>query len=94
MKLDINIGSIWTMLVGTALAIVYMFNTFVTVSEFESLATDLQYDQYYDFLIKRENALADGNQVFAEEISRRMERLRAKICKVDPEWERCDGSTE
>ena len=82
------------MLVGTALAIVYMFNTFVTVSEFESLATDLQYDQYYDFLMKRDEALVDGNIVFAEELSRRMERLRAKICKADPDWERCDGRTE
>ena len=93
MKLDINMGSIWTMLVGTALAITYMFNTFVTTSEFEAYVVEAYYDSYYELLDRVEEEKEEGNQAFVIELSRRLERLKAKICASDPEWERCKGET-
>ena len=47
MKLDLNIGSLWTMIVGTALAIVYMFNTFVTSAEFQEYITEEYYESCF-----------------------------------------------
>lgn len=90
MNLDINMGSIWTMLVGTAIAIVYMFNTFVTNATFTEFQTDIHYIQFYELLAQSEHAQEDGHPALAAELRRQMERLRAKICEEDPEWERCD----
>ncbi len=79
------------MLAGTALAIVYMFNTFVTAAAFDDFKTDIYYSQYYELLEKKVNAEAKGQDGLAEELSRQLERIKAKICEEDPEWERCDG---
>ena len=78
------------MLVGTALAITYMFNTFVTAAEFEKYVVEEMYDSYYQMLDRVHEAEAKGNEELAKEFSRRLERLKAKICEADPEWERCD----
>ena len=94
MKLEhINIGSIWTMLTGSILCVVYMFNTFATAADVEkkvgALELSISYGQYYDRLDDRDEAVDEGNAALAEEYERQMERLRAKICEADPEWERC-----
>lgn len=52
---------------------------------------DQWYGQYYDRLDDRDESIEEGNDALAAEYERQMERLRAKICEVDPEWERCDG---
>ena len=90
MSIDINMGSIWTMIAGTAVAIVYMFNTFVSAATFSEFQTDIYYIQFYELLEKQEHALEDGHPELAAELARQMERLKAKICEADPEWERCD----
>ena len=112
MKLDLNTGSIWTMITGIALTIVYAFNSFVGADENDKFhvliaaandqyhetqeqstsefRTDIYYSQFYELLEKREAALRNGNTEFANELARQMERLKAKICKQDPDWERCD----
>ena len=77
------------MIVGTAIAIAYMFNTFVTAREFQEYITEAFYDSYYEILDRMEEAEAKGNHELAKEFSRRLEKLRAKICEQDPEWERC-----
>lgn len=92
MNFDINMGSIWTMLAGTAVAVVYMFNTFVSAATFNEFQTDIFYIQYYELLEKKAHAEEDGHEGLAEELDRQMERLRAKICEQDPEWERCTGN--
>ena len=50
----------------------------------------MAYGQYYDRLDDRDESLAEGNHELAAEYERQMERLKAKICEHDPEWERCD----
>ena len=80
------------MIVGTAIAIAYMFNTFVTVSEFQEYITEAFYDSYYELLDRKEVAEEKGNDELAKEFSRRLEKLKAKICEQDPEWERCNRS--
>lgn len=87
--MDINIGSIWTMLVGTAVAIVYMFNTFVTASEFESYVVEDMYENYYVLVDKRQDALTKGSADAVALLERRMIRLKVKICSIEPEWEEC-----
>lgn len=83
-KINIGIG-------GTvAAAIVWVYATFATAAEVEDLRTDIAYGQYYDRLDDRDESLAEGNEELAAEYERQMERLKAKICESDPEWERCD----
>jgi len=94
MKLEhVNIGSIWTMIVGTALGIVYMFNTFATAADVEKKVGELElaisYGQYYDRLDDYDEAIAEDNGKLAEEYKRQMERIKAVICEHDPKWERC-----
>lgn len=60
-------------------------------SDFQGLALDIWYGQYYDRLDDYEEALAEGRDRLALEYKRQMEKIAAKICKRDPEWERCDG---
>lgn len=92
--MDVNIGSIWTMIVGTAAAVVYMFSNFVSFNEFNSLYVNVMYDSFYELLDQRADATEDGNEDLARELGRRMEQLKAKICKIDPDWERCNQTEE
>jgi len=80
-------------LVGvTASAVVWMFTQFASASEVEAIAVDVAYGQYYDRLDDYDEAVSEGNTALAAEYARQMERLKAKICEADPEWERCDDS--
>ena len=101
MAIDINIGSIWTMLTATVLAMVYVFTTFATaddlktvqeanVREVEEVKLSIWYGQFYDRLDDRDEAVDEGNVELAKEYKRQMEKLRAQICEQDPQWERCD----
>ncbi len=95
MKIDVGLSTIWTMLAGTVLAVVYMFNTFATASDLQELATDIYYDQYYDLRdsIREIEKHEDPDEEYVRELERRLERIKAKICYAEPEWERCDGSS-
>ena len=86
---NINIGSIWTMLVATAIAITYMFNTFVTAGEFEQYVVEDYYENYYRLEDRLAKAERQEDEERVREYQRSMERLVAKICKVDPEWIHC-----
>jgi hypothetical protein len=95
MKLDqINMGTIWTMMTGLVLCVMYMFNTFATAADVEKKVNELElainYGQYYDRLDDYDEAMAEGNEDLAKEYKRQMERVKAKICEADSEWERCD----
>jgi hypothetical protein len=74
----------------TASAVVWMFTQFASASEVEAIAVDVAYGQYYDRLDDFDEATSEGNVSLAAEYARQMERLKAKICEADPEWERCD----
>jgi hypothetical protein len=82
----LNFGLIST----TAAVVVWVFATFASAAEVEEIKIDIAYGQYYDRLDDRDEAVAEGNPVLAREYERQMERLKAKICEADPEWERCD----
>lgn len=75
----------------TASAVVWMFTQFASASEVEAIAVDVAYGQYYDRLDDYDEAISEGNTALADEYARQMERLKAKICEADPEWERCDN---
>lgn len=96
MKLDINMGTIWTMLAGTVMAVIYMFNTFATASDLQELAIDLYYDSYYELYDRIQDHAndEDTDEAYIRELERRLERIRSKICLEEPEWERCSGNPE
>lgn len=93
------------MVAGTAAAVVWMFTqfapltmvqeleeqhkNFVSSEQFEEYVVEELYDSYYQLLDREAAAIASGNLALAQEFARRMEKLRAKICEADPEWERC-----
>jgi len=87
--MKIEMGVIWAMITGTAVAIVYMFNNFVSAATFTDFQTDIYYVQFYELLEKKADAEDEERWELAEELQRQMERLKAKICEEDPEWERC-----
>ena len=104
----INIGLVWTAITTTVSALFWMMSAFASagdlaelearvaamapMSEVQEIQIDVAYGQFYDRLDDYEEALDEDRQELADEYKRQMERLRAKICKVDPEWERCDDS--
>lgn len=86
------------MITGTAGAIValfaYMSTNFVAVDEFNQMSVEVFYGQYYDNLERIEAAQRAGNEQRVRELTQRNEKLRAKICKVEPEWERCQNRSD
>ena len=86
----INLGLMWTAVTTTIAAVLWMFATFATAAEVEQIQLDIAYGQYYDRLDDYEEAKAEGREELAKEYKRQMERLKAKICAKDPEWERCE----
>jgi hypothetical protein len=85
-----NLPGIWTMLAGTVIAVVYMFTTFVTVADFNELSVEVYYSQFYDTIDRLKEAENAGENEYSLELERRLERLKAKICAIEPDWERCD----
>ena len=86
---DFNISSLWAIITGTVLAVVYMFNTFASAEDVKALELQIAYGQYYDRLDDYEEARDEGREELAREYARQMEQIKAVICEEDPEWERC-----
>lgn len=86
----INLGLMWTAITSTVGAILWMFATFATAAEVDDIKLQVLYGQYYDRLDDLDESLDEGNEELAREYERQMERIRAAICEMDPEWERCD----
>lgn len=80
---------IWGAITGTVTAVLWMFATFASAAEVDAIRMDIAYGQYYDRLDDYEEALDEGRQELANEYKRQMERLKAQICKKDPDWKRC-----
>lgn len=93
MKGLINIGMIWTVLAGTAGGMVYVSNAYVSTVQFKQFAVEIYYDQYYEVEDRIRRALEEEDFERARELGRRLERLRAKICDVEPQWVRCSESS-
>ena len=87
----INLGLIWAAITTTVTAVLWMFATFASAAEVNEIKLDIAYGQFYDRLDDYEEALDEGREELAAEYLRQMERLRAMICRSDPEWERCKG---
>ena len=86
----INLGLMWTAITTTVGAILWMFATFATAAEVDDIKLQVLYGQFYDRLDDRDESRDEGNEELAQEYERQMERIRAAICEMDPEWERCD----
>lgn len=95
----------WSMFVGVIVAISVAFGTFATTGdigkleaehsnmvtsvEFNEFSIEVYYRSYYDTLDRIYHAKANGQDALAQELERRLEQIRAKICALEPEWERC-----
>jgi len=100
----------WTMFAGVVCAIAFAFATFaktadvnrlqlehgnmVTTEQFDQFSIEVYYRSYYDTLDRIFHAEANGQDALAEELKRNLERIRAKICAVEPEWERCEQASK
>ena len=87
MKLDINMSTIWTMLAGTAVAIVYMFNTFAKASDLDNLSYLVIKSQIRDVrMLIREEGLDDVSKKFLTED---LLDLIDRLCRIEPEDREC-----
>lgn len=82
-----HFSTIWTIMVGTAAGMVFMFNTFVSAEEFNELAVELYYVAYYRSVDELREIHHDDDR---RRIERTLSRLRSKICAIEPEWEECN----
>jgi hypothetical protein len=91
----VNLALVWTMLTGTIAAMILGFQWittgFVASEDFEQFSVEIYYDQYYSILKDYREAELDGETDWLDELGIRLERLKTKICAIDPEWERCDN---
>lgn len=98
MKLNVNISTIWTMLAGTVLAVVYMFNTFATAAEVSEgfRLINIRFDKTSYRLIKsslrdlrkelRDSTLSNEARNFYE---LDIEELIDDLCLIQPEDREC-----
>jgi len=78
-------------LIGTVFGGVQVADSrYVQVSQFAQYAVEDFYDKFYEAEDRKIAAEASGDEKAAREAQRDMERLKAKICDIDPKWERCD----
>jgi hypothetical protein len=69
-----------------------MDRRYVASKSFDSLSVEIFYDRYYD-TEDRINDRKDDPDADLTDLKRRLERLRSKICKIEPEWEQCKGQS-
>ena len=79
------------LIAGTASAVIWMYGAFASAADLEEVKLMVLYGQYYDRLDDYEESMAEGRDRLAEEYARQMERIKAEICELDPEWERCEA---
>lgn len=77
-----------------AMAVVWMFTTFVHAEDHEKEHNDLDaliaLGQYYDRLDDFDEAEDEENFELATEYAIQMEELKIVICAHKPHWDRCD----
>ena len=56
----------------------------------QQLSVDIWYGQFFDRLDDLQETQAEGNDELAEVYRRQLQRLLAKICAVEPEFEYCE----
>lgn len=76
------VGGVWT-------AVEVADNRYVATSELKSLSVEIFYREFFDAEDKLRAAEARGDTQAIKDQKRRLERLKAKICKIEPTWERC-----
>ncbi len=65
---------------------------YAAAADLADLSVTVYYGQYYDNLDRIVHAESANQTSFATELKRRNEHLKAAICAVEPEWERCRTS--
>jgi len=67
---------------------------YVTVSQMQDLSVDIWYGQFFDRLDDLDESKAEGNDRLVDLYTRQLQRLLAKICAVEPEFEYCESGIE
>lgn len=65
---------------------------YVRTQDFAQYAVEDFYDKFYAAEDRYNAAVARGDEKAASTAKRTMERLRAKICAIEPSWPRCDDT--
>lgn len=66
-----------------------MDSRYVASEQFSDFSAEVYFSQYYETIDRIRAAKDNGENDYAKELEHRLERLKAKICKVEPSWERC-----
>lgn len=64
---------------------------YVSATDFQSFAVEDYYEKYYhneDLMLEAQKR---NDHEAVRKYRRNMERLAAKICAINPDWERCSG---
>lgn len=64
---------------------------YVSTAQFLELSVEVYYSQFYETLDRMQIAKTNEQAEYVKELERRFEKLKAKICELEPEWQRCDG---
>lgn len=64
---------------------------YVSTAQFLELSVEVYYSQFYETLDRMQIAKANEQAEYVKELERRIEKLKAKICELEPEWQRCDA---
>lgn len=67
----------------------FMDSRYVAAAELKSLSVEIFYREYFDAEDKLRAAQARGDAQAVKDQTRRLERLKAKICEMESTWERC-----
>ena len=96
--MNVNLGLVWTMLSGTVVALIaamsYANTNFVSTSDFSEFSVEIYYEQYYANVERLEKAKREhAPSATVNDLRRRIERLRTKICTIEPEWRECQQAS-
>ena len=84
--MNINIGLIWTMVTGTAAAVVYAFTTFVTVSDFNELNYTIIKREIRE--IRKELSI-ESDPDMVEYLEEDLDELIDRLCRIAPKDREC-----
>lgn len=87
------VGTIFALLATAWGGTTVLDNRYVAASELKSLSVEIFYREFWDAEERLRDAKERGDQQAIKDQQHRLERLKAKICSIEPNWQRCGDGT-
>jgi hypothetical protein len=88
-KVVAGLGSLAALLAMMFGGVQVMDQRYVASDDFKSLSVEIFFQRYYDTEDRIEEKIEKDPNADVDDLDRRLERLRSKICEIESEWERC-----